>query len=93
MITKDSMSDPDLLEEIRMALESEVKITIVQHLAEVPNLDGMMKDENAFQVNEGAVLRSSEHLQPSKESEHYAIEGGRNGGPESFGAQDAVSVT
>ena len=59
VITKDALSDPDLLEEIRMALESEVKITIVQHLGDVPNLSAMMTDESAFQVNEGAVLRSN----------------------------------
>merc|ERR1719163_2486016 len=52
-VTKNALHDADLLEEIRVALESEVQIVLVQHLEEVPDLKQMIA------TMEDPVLRSN----------------------------------
>jgi hypothetical protein len=53
IVTKNALHDADLLEEIRVALESEVQIVLVQFLEEVPDLKQMID------TMEDPVLRSN----------------------------------
>jgi hypothetical protein len=57
VVTKGALEDPDLIEEIRAALESEVQITIVQYLEEVQDLEAVVKAEASFGGDD--VLRSN----------------------------------